>query len=483
MPLPKLQIEEVNTKKNKILPSKSKKRSNKKVKYNLPRLNIKEVDYDVGEINFFDTFDYSILSSSNVDVLEYLARLPEAQQPKVLITTLLPHQKQGLGWMLLNEYPDKSTTDTTAQIGAGYLTKNRAKGGILADDMGLGKTLQMIALIAYDKYDDNRVILVKPTLIVAPLSILGNWTDQINKHVKEGSLTYYVFHGPNRNDDSSFLEKHDVVITTYSILGQSSDTGLFAIKWYRIILDEGHTICNRSAKQSIAACKLDAERRWILTGTPIMNNLNDMYSLIKFLRFATFDKLESWKCIFKTGEADSTEKLKNLMRIICLRRTKDMKLNGSPVVNLPSINYFVHKIKFSMEEREVYEKIEKEALEKLKKHKESASILEVILKLRQICDDKQIANLPLNLQEGKEKEGKEEGEKEEGKGKKEKDEDEDEDNKDEVEDEDEDEDEKRGKKKEKEEASKEEDKVQTSSKTKALLELLSSNSDKALVFS
>jgi len=94
MPLPKLQIEEVNTKKNKILPSKSKKRSNKKVKYNLPRLNIKEVDYDVGEINFFDTFDYSILSSSNVDVLEYLARLPEAQQPKVLITTLLPHQKQ-----------------------------------------------------------------------------------------------------------------------------------------------------------------------------------------------------------------------------------------------------------------------------------------------------------------------------------------------------------------------------------------------------
>src|SRR2546421_11090438 len=65
----------------------------------------------------------------------------------------------------------------------------------------------------------------------------------------------------------------------------------------------------------------------------------------------------------------------------------------SPIVNLPSINYFVHKIKFSMEEREAYEKVEKEALEKLKKHKESASILEVILKLRQICDDKQIANL------------------------------------------------------------------------------------------
>ena len=425
MPLPKLQIEEVNTKKNKILPSKSKKRSNKKVKYNLPRLNIEEVDYDIGEINFFDTFDYSILSSNNVDVLENLARLPESQQPKVLITTLLPHQKQGLGWMLLNEYPEKSTTDTTAQIGAGYLTKNRARGGILADDMGLGKTLQMIALIAYDKYDDNRVILVKPTLIVAPLSILGNWIDQINKHVKEGFLSYYVFHGPKRNDNPSFLKNYDIVITTYSILGQSSDTGLFATKWYRIILDEGHTICNKSAEQSIAANRLDAERRWILTGTPIMNNLNDIYSLIKFLRIAPFDELEWWKRMFNPGETDSIEKLKNLMRIICLRRTKDMKLNGSPIVNLPSINYFVHKIKFSMEKREVYEKIEKEALEKLKKHKESASILEVILKLRQICDDKQIANLPLNLKEGKEEEGKEEGgggEKKEGKGKKEKEE-------------------------------------------------------------
>ena len=125
-----------------------------------------------------------------------------------------------------------------------------------------------------------------------------------------------------------------------------------------------------------------------------------------------------------------------------------MKLNGSPVVNLPSINYFVHKIKFSMEEREAYEKIEKEALEKLKKHKESASILEVILKLRQICDDKQIANLSLNISE----EGDENDEDKE-------------------------------QEKEQQEEKNKEEKFQTSSKTKALLELLKSNSDKALVFS
>ncbi|PKK62859.1 hypothetical protein RhiirC2_639414, partial [Rhizophagus irregularis] len=62
----------------------------------------------------------------------------------------------------------------------------------------------------------------------------------------------------------------------------------------QVILDEGHIICTKSSKQSIAACNLDAERRWILTGTPIMNKLNDMYSLIKFLRFTPFDNFEMW---------------------------------------------------------------------------------------------------------------------------------------------------------------------------------------------
>ncbi|CAB5347149.1 unnamed protein product [Rhizophagus irregularis] len=111
-------------------------------------------------------------------------------------------------------------------------------------------------------------------------------------------------------------------------------SGLFAIKWLRVILDEGHIIRTRSTKQSIAACNLDAERRWILTGTPIMNELDDIYSLIKFLRFTPFDSLEMWNNIFNNKTIKSQynnsrlNNLRSLMKTVCLRRTKDMKFNG-----------------------------------------------------------------------------------------------------------------------------------------------------------
>jgi SWI/SNF-related matrix-associated actin-dependent regulator of chromatin subfamily A3 len=217
--------------------------------------------------------------------------------------------------MLSNEHPKEPTIDEEVQFWiqkedqtkkilyfntlAKFSTVTRpnfTRSGILADDMGLGKTIQMIALIASKPAINLDSTYSKTTLIIAPLSVLENWVDQINMHVKKGSLSYYVFHGIDRNNDPEFLKNYDIIITTYTILAQSDikkeRSGLFAIKWLRVILDEGHIIRTRSTKQSIAVCNLDAERRWILTGTPIMNELNDIYSLIKFLKFTPFDSLE-----------------------------------------------------------------------------------------------------------------------------------------------------------------------------------------------
>ncbi|CAB4385935.1 unnamed protein product [Rhizophagus irregularis] len=118
---------------------------------------------------------------------------------------------------------------------------NLNRGEILADDMGLGKTIQMIALIASKPAINLDSTYSKTTLIATPLSVLDNWVDQINIHVKKGSLSYYVFHGINRNNDPEFLKDHDIIITTYAILAQSDikeRNGLLAIKWLRVILDE-----------------------------------------------------------------------------------------------------------------------------------------------------------------------------------------------------------------------------------------------------
>ncbi|PKK57014.1 hypothetical protein RhiirC2_671466, partial [Rhizophagus irregularis] len=159
--------------------------------------------------------------------------------------------------------------------------------------IGLGKMIQMIALITSKSAINLDSTYFKTTLIVTPLSALENWVDQINIHVKKGSLSYYVFHD------------HDIIITTYAILAQSDikeRSGLLAIKWLQVILDEEHIICTKSSKQSIAACNLNAERRWILTETPIMNELNDMYFLIKFLRFTLFDNFETWNTIFNNKQ-------------------------------------------------------------------------------------------------------------------------------------------------------------------------------------
>ena len=360
---------------------------------------------------------------------EFLVNLLEAPQPETLITKLLPYQKQGLGWMLSNEHPKEPTIDEEVQFWiqkedqskktiyyyntvarfATITRPNLNRGGILADDMGLGKTIQMIALIASKPAINLDSTYSKTTLIVTPLSVLENWVDQINKYVKKGSLSYYVFHGINRNNDPEFLKDHDIIITTYTILGQSDikeRSGLLAIKWLRVILDEGHIICTKSSKQSIAACNLDAERRWILTGTPIMNELNDMYSLIKFLRFTPFDRFETWNTIFnnktmkfKNNNNSRLNDLRNLMKTVCLRRTKDMKFNGHPIVCLPPINFYTHKIKFKTDEKKIYDKMESDTKEQFRSWKESrngdlknnyVTFLEMILRLRQICNHTQL---------------------------------------------------------------------------------------------
>ncbi|ROL52325.1 Transcription termination factor 2 [Anabarilius grahami] len=231
----------------------------------------------------------------------------EAQDPKGIKVELLPHQRRALAWLLWRE-------------------TQKPCGGILADDMGLGKTLTMISLILSQKKKDEKleewiskkdstIVASQGTLIICPASLVHHWKKEIDKRVKSSRLSVYLYHGPNRQRSSSILAEHDVVITTYSLVSKeipvqkedaenpsqdsdhvaSDSSPLLRIAWARVILDEAHNIKNPKVQTSMAVCKLRARSRWAVTGTPIQNNLLDMYSLLKFLRCSPFDEYKLWK--------------------------------------------------------------------------------------------------------------------------------------------------------------------------------------------
>lgn len=145
-------------------------------------------------------------------------------------------------------------------------TATLLSGGILADDMGLGKTLQIISLILAGTGSG-------PTLIVAPVSVMSNWEQQITRHVHPDQLPkVLIYHGSSAAQAGN-LSNYDVVVTSYGKLTQQknpTDGGaLMTTKWRRVVLDEGHTIRNHKTNAAQAACMLKSQSRWVLTGTPM----------------------------------------------------------------------------------------------------------------------------------------------------------------------------------------------------------------------
>ncbi|XP_070770409.1 transcription termination factor 2 [Enoplosus armatus] len=301
----------------------------------------------------------------------------EAPDPKGIKVSLLAHQRRALAWLLWRE------------------TQNPC-GGILADDMGLGKTLTMISLILAQKIKakkekekkeekkleswlsktDSSVVVSKGTLIICPASLVHHWKKEIDRHVKTAKLTVYLYHGHNREKNAKLLADYDVVVTTYSLVSketpvQKEDAGkphkdaddvpshsgpLLRVAWARVVLDEGHNIKNPKVQTSIAVCQMRARARWAVTGTPIQNNLLDMYSLLKFLRCSPFDEFKLWKAQVDNGSKRGRERLNILTRTLLLRRTKDqLDSTGKPLVSLPDRSCEVHRLKLSQDEQAVYD--------------------------------------------------------------------------------------------------------------------------------
>jgi len=261
----------------------------------------------------------------------------------------VPYQCDGVRWMLSMEGQE-----------SGVL------GGMLMDDMGIGKTVQLVATILGNP---------KPrTLIIVPKSIITQWRDEINRFAP--NLTINIFDGPDRR-----IKEADVTLAPYTLLttkggGPDTKTALHMVQWDRVILDEAHEIRNKSSKLFKSVCRLKTEIKWIVTGTPVFNSMEDFVSLCIFLGFS------------KSSAQGMTKQIKD---IYILRRTKDDLAKINERLRLPPCHFENVELDMFPEEKSLYECVFLEAQDTIKeafKHAQSLNsknmlILECLLRARQ----------------------------------------------------------------------------------------------------
>lgn len=302
--------------------------------------------------------------------------------------------------------------------------------------MGLGKTIEMLSLIHSHKSElapkNSSTVSGLPkfqrqsievefapctTLVVAPMSLLAQWQSEAEKASAPGTMKTLVYYGSDKNVNLQMLcsaanagSAPNLVITSYGTVlsefnsvcskggNRGESGGLFSVKFFRIILDEGHHIKNRVSKTAKACYELGSEHRWVLTGTPIVNRLEDLFSLVRFLRVEPWSNFSFWRT-FITVPFESKDFIRALdvvqtvLEPLVLRRTKDMKQpDGTPLVPLPSKTVIIEEIELSKQEREVYDHIFMRAKRTFAANVEAGTVMKSyttifaqILRLRQSC--------------------------------------------------------------------------------------------------
>ncbi|XAR53171.1 DNA helicase [Bertholletia excelsa] len=291
------------------------------------------------------------------------------------------------------------------------------------------------------------------TLIVCPASVLRQWARELDDKVaKEAKLTVLVYHGSNRTKDPVELANYDVVLTTYAIVSNEvpkqplvedddddlktgerfglssefssnkkqkktanvskkgkkgrkgidssafdSSGALAKVVWFRVVLDEAQTIKNHRTQVARACCGLRAKRRWCLSGTPIQNAIDELYSYFRFLKYDPYATYKSFchsiKFQISRNSFQGYKKLQAVLRVIMLRRTKGTLIDGEPIISLPPKTTCLTKVDFSAEERAFYLKLEADSRSQFKAYAAAgtvnqnyANILLMLLRLRQACD-------------------------------------------------------------------------------------------------
>jgi non-specific serine/threonine protein kinase len=265
-------------------------------------------------------------------------------------------------------------------------------GGILADDMGLGKTVQALSMLDYYKTTYGGL----KALVVCPTTLIYNWQNEVKKFTSD--LTYHIHHGSARSRSHEELQKHDIVITTYGTL--RSDIQLFLkIFFDYVILDESQAIKNPSSKVTKAASLLTAKNRVCMSGTPLQNNTFDIFAQMNFLNPGLLGSVEFFRNEFATpidkfGEQEQKDHLRKLLYPFILRRTKEQVAK-----DLPEKTETILFCEMEKEQRKIYDAYRNSYRDKIMGtidqqgiEKSQLTILQGLMKLRQICDSPAILN-------------------------------------------------------------------------------------------
>jgi SNF2 family DNA or RNA helicase len=306
--------------------------------------------------------------------LKEFSRLVPLGEPEGFQAILREYQQEGLAWLqFLREY--------------GF-------GGILADDMGLGKTVQVLAHIQIEKLEGR---LDSPCLVVAPTSTLPNWRREAEKFTP--GLRVHVHHGPQRKGQVQTFKDFDIVVTNYALLTRDR-AELVKESFHMVVLDEAQNVKNATSAAAKAARDVQARHKLCLSGTPIENHLDELWSLFHFLMPGFLDNITKFRQRFRVpieqkNDPVARERLSKMVRPFMLRRTKQQV-----ATELPPKTEILETVELGEKQRELYETLRLAMDERIRgllaAHglaKSRIQVLDALLKLRQVCCDPRLVKL------------------------------------------------------------------------------------------
>ncbi|WP_447006042.1 DEAD/DEAH box helicase [Saccharothrix isguenensis] len=286
--------------------------------------------------------------------------LEPVSQPPGLVAELRPYQQRGLAWLAFLD-----------RLGL---------GACLADDMGLGKTVQLLALEAHNRRGGRRL----PTLLVCPMSVVGNWQREAARFTP--GLEVRVYHGAGRALDVDC----DLVITTYAVVAR--DGGKLAdVSWDRVVLDEAQNVKNSSTRQSRVVRALPARHRVALTGTPVENRLAELWSIMDFVNPGVLGTINTFRARFavpieRHHDEDAAVRLRRITGPFVLRR---LKTDPRIITDLPDKIEVKQLCTLTAEQASLYQAVVDDMLARIAESegvKRKGLVLATMSRLKQVCN-------------------------------------------------------------------------------------------------